>query len=111
MTWALFSLGFFVVSTAYCGSLVSFLTVDVLPPKMETLIDAAVKNYEYHAYGPIFKRQLLTTDDPRLRAMSRDVVQVRDPRATLEAVLEGRAVFFDSRTSLEYTIRRGLVDR
>ena len=107
----LICLCFFVVSKAYSGSLVSYLTVDLYPKNMETMMEVALADLEYHAYGPIFRRQLLLASDERIRAMSKDVVSVRNQRETLQAVLDGKAVFYDSGTAAEYQIRQSLMDK
>ena len=85
--------------------------MDLYPKKMETMMEVALADLEYHAYGPIFRRQLLLASDERIRAMSKDVISVRNPRKTLQAVLDGKAVFYDSGTAAEYQIRQSLMDK
>ena len=78
---------------------------------METILEIAQKDLEYHAFGSGFKPQLLSDPDARIRSMANHVVETKVVADTMSAVLDNRAVFIDSQSALEMKIRQHLVDR
>ena len=105
-----FSLSFFVLTQAYSGSLVSHLTVDVLPPRMKTWAEVMAKDIAYQTYGLFFKHDLLSSPDPAMRHMASSVVLVEDGDRPHEAVLTGAAGLVDSNVALTAQIRQFMVD-
>ena len=107
----LICLSFFIVTQAYSSSLMSYLTVDIMPKRFKTLDEIASQSLEYHAYGNEFKTDLLAYANPTINNMASNVFQIIDTKTSLEAVLAGKVGFVDSHVAVETKIRQSLMDR
>ncbi|XP_042207484.1 glutamate receptor ionotropic, delta-2-like [Homarus americanus] len=107
----LWSMAFIILAVAYKGSLVSYLTVHLEQPPIDTHRQLHEKDVDVGSIGYTLKRVMEKNADPYVRFLAERYQHVPSTSEGLQRTVQGRYSFLESRGFLDYTIAVDYTDR
>ena len=108
---AAYLLGFFVLTTAYQGTLTSRLTVTYPPAPIDTLKDLAESNLPVGINGPDLSLATKESQDENMKAIAKRLVHFKSMNEALEDVSKGDLVIGQSRKALDFIVRKQFTNK